>query len=109
MSSDKISIINNFKVDIAAGLDSVSVNILKRKAKIVVDPLVFVYNLSIEKSIFLDKLKIVDVKLLFKSGDRTNTNNYRPIYILNSFSKILEKIIKAKLFSLFIRFFLENN
>lgn len=57
------------------GLDTVTVKILKRISKFIEYPLAFVYNLST----FPDKLKIADIKLIFKNGNRTNMNNYRPI------------------------------
>jgi len=37
------------------------------------------------------------LKPLFKNGDSTNINNYRPISMISNFAKILEKIIKFRL------------
>jgi len=34
---------------------------------------------------------------MYKTGERLNINNYRPISILISFSKILEKIIAKRI------------
>ena len=65
---------------------------LKCISKLVVDPLVYIYNLSIEQSIFPDTLKIADVKPLFKNGDKSIMSNYRPISMLSNFSKIFEMV-----------------
>ena len=46
------------------------------------------------------KLKIAKVILLFKSGQKCQLNNYRPISILPTFSKILEKIMYNPLYTL---------
>ena len=44
---------------------------LKSISKLVVNPLVYIYSLSIEQSIFPDTLKVADVKPLFKNGDKS--------------------------------------
>ena len=41
---------------------------------------------------------------LFKDGDRTDCNNYRPISVLPTVSKIIERAIHAQLYS----YLLEN-
>lgn len=63
-----------------------------------------IYNLSISESTFLDKLKLAIIKPLYKNGDSTNINNYRPILMISNCAKILEKIIKYRLVE-----FLEKN
>jgi len=50
-------------------------------------------NHSIQNSIFSDSLKVAKVIPIFKSGDKTLITNYRPISLLNTFSKIYEKVI----------------
>jgi hypothetical protein len=43
--------------------------------------------------IFPERLKFAEVRPVFKKGDKTEFTNYRPISLLTSFSKIIEKII----------------
>jgi hypothetical protein len=43
------------------------------------------------QGIFPDDLKYSEIRPLFKKGDKSNTSNYRPISLLTSFSKLLEK------------------
>ena len=50
---------------------------------------------------FPDKLKIAKIKPLFKKGDSQSFNNYRPISLLPSKSKIFEKIIYDQTYSYF--------
>ena len=47
--------------------------------------------------IFPSRLKYASIKPIFKNGDKKNVANYRPISILPSFSKILEKIMYIRL------------
>ena len=46
-------------------------------------------------------MKLADVCPLFKSKDRSETNNYRPISLLLTLSKLLEKIICEKVYTFF--------
>jgi hypothetical protein len=46
---------------------------------------------------FPTRLKYVRAKPLLKNGDKENIANYRPISLLISFSKVLEKIIYDRL------------
>lgn len=90
-------IINNLNDDTAAGFDGVSVKTLKTIATNIIEPLTYIYNLSISESTFTDKLKLAIIKPLYKNGDSTNINNYRPISMISNFAKILEKIINYRL------------
>ena len=47
--------------------------------------------------IFPDVLKVTKVIPIHKSGDKSKVNNYRPISVLNSISKILEKLLVSRL------------
>ena len=64
-------------------------------------PLRYIFKLCIEKGIFTDQIKIAKVPPLFKKGDNALMDNYRPISVLPSFSKILERIICNRLYSFF--------
>ncbi|XP_047124200.1 uncharacterized protein LOC124806935 [Hydra vulgaris] len=52
-----------------------------------------VYKSSVYQGVFLDRLKIAIIILILKEGDCCNISNYRPISILSTFSKILERIM----------------
>jgi hypothetical protein len=47
--------------------------------------------------IFPDRLKYAATKPVFKKGNKQDISNYRPISLLIAFSKIIEKIIYARL------------
>ena len=61
-------------------------------------------NLSFQKSIFPQGMKIAKVTPLYKSGERCLASNYRPISILPFLSKLLEKLFLTRLQS-----FIDNN
>ena len=64
-----------------------------------------IFNISLAKGVFPDKLKIARVTPIFKKGNNTLVAIYRPISVLPCFSKLLERIIYNRLY----KFLLENN
>jgi hypothetical protein len=60
--------------------------------------------LSLSSGIVPTQLKIAKGIPIFKSGDQTAMDNYRPISLLSNFSKILEKVVGNRLTS-----YLESN
>ena len=81
----------------SSGIDDIPPMVLKHAANIISLPLTFIINLTLKTGIFPDRLKYAKVVLLFKFGNRTNINNYRPISIPPAVIKIFEKIITSRL------------
>jgi len=71
--------------------------ILKISAPFISTLLSYIFNKSMISGIFPTILKYATIKPIFKNGDKKNVANYRPICILPSFSKILEKIMYIRL------------
>ena len=63
-----------------------------------------IFNISLGKGVFPDKLKIARVTPIFKKGNDTLITNYRPISVLPCFSKLLERIMYNRLY----KFLIEN-
>ncbi|XP_065658222.1 uncharacterized protein LOC136082726 [Hydra vulgaris] len=74
----------------ASGFDDINSNVIKNSYKIIKDVLFKIFSLSIRQGIFPDQFKIAKITPIFKGGDLTNINNYRPISVLPVFSKVLE-------------------
>ena len=59
-----------------------------------------IINLSFEKGIYFDKLKLSKTIPLFKEkGSNLDCTNYRPISLLSNIYKIVEKLIHERLYS----------
>ena len=58
---------------------------------------IHIFNSSLVSGVFPDKMKIAKIIPLFKSGIKTEFNNYRPISLLPQLSKILEKLYNNRL------------
>ena len=77
----------------------ISFNVIKNCFGSLSKPLLYVFRLLLEEVIFLDDLKIAKVTPIFKAGDENDFGNYRPIFVLSCFSKILTKIMYKRLFN----------
>ena len=55
--------------------------------------LTYLFQLSLEKGVFPDDLKIAKLTPIYKAGDNSDVSNYRPISVLPCFSKILERLM----------------
>ena len=67
--------------------------LIKIAAELLSKPLAYIYNQSIAIGIVPDAFKISQVTPIYKSGDVTDTGNYRPISSLSPFAKVLERLI----------------
>ena len=76
----------------ASGPDMVTISLVKDAAISIAYPLMMIYNASLINGIFPDAWKLARVTLIYKSGPKTDTNNYRPISVVSVFSRILERL-----------------
>jgi hypothetical protein len=86
-------IIKSLKSKKAHGYDGVSTRILKWSRPYISSPLTYIFNKALEKGVYPTRLKYSTIVPIYKTGDGLNMSNFRPISLLISFSKILEKII----------------
>lgn len=93
----------------SCGHDSISTKLLKSVISTISQPLSHVFNLSFRSGTFPDRLKIAKVVPIFKGGDSTQYINFRPISLLPSLSKILEKLMYCRLEAYMEKFNLLNS
>ncbi|KAL4703558.1 hypothetical protein ACJJTC_000195 [Scirpophaga incertulas] len=99
VASEIENIIMNLRDDCAVGWDGISTQILKMSCTVLSPILTHICNLAISTGVFPDAFKKAIVHPIFKCGDKHNVNNYRPISVLSTLSKILEKIMNRNLVS----------
>ena len=92
-SKEILNIVKNLKNKFSCGSDEISTSIIKYIITAIVQPIVYIFNNSLRFGIFPDKLKLALIVPVFKKGDETKLDNYRPISLLPSFSKILERVM----------------
>lgn len=92
-----LKIVKNLKYSQSTGFDNISTQVVKHSINYLSDPLSHIFNSSMQTGVVPDQLKIAKVIPLYKSGDKSEFSNYRPISLLPIFSKILEKIMSKRL------------
>jgi hypothetical protein len=92
-----LAIIKSLSNKNSLDLDGLSLKFIKFIAHDICGPLAHIFNLSLTQGIFPEKLKTSRIVPIFKSGEKNLCDNYRPISLVSSLSKILEKIVATKL------------
>ena len=93
--------ISSLKTKTSCGIDGISVKNFKFLSPALIEPLSLIINQSLVTGIFPTKLKIAKVLPLFKKEDPTLMDNYRPVSLLPSISKVFEKIVFNQLYKYF--------
>jgi hypothetical protein len=92
-----VNIIRSFESKTSSDIDGISVGLLKEIALEISFPLAHIFNQSLVTGTFPEALKRSRIVPVHKQGDKTNCDNYRPIALLSSLSKILERFVAIKL------------
>ena len=97
--------LNNISVHSATGPDKISPKILKECKDQLAEPLLKLWQRSLETGQIPKILKQQTIVPIFKKGSRGNPENYRPVSPTSHVIKICERIIKKKM----MNFIEENN
>ena len=98
-NSEKIAkIIQNLKPKASSGPDGQSSKLLKAIGSVLAPTLSVIINQSLYTGIFPDKLKVAKVLPLYKMGENWLMENYRPISLLSTLSKVFERVVFEQLY-----------
>ena len=92
-----ISAINNLENKTSYGCDGISNKLLKLIKNEISKPITIIVNQCLTTEIFPTAFKIAKVKPIYKKGNKSDLNNYRPISLLPTISKIFERVIHTQL------------
>lgn len=94
--SELRNVIANLKLT-SPGHDNIDIRVVKECSDIILPFLKYIINLSFQHGCFPKNLQISKVTPIYKKGSKSQLNNYRPISLLSTFSKIFEKVMVARL------------
>ena len=83
----------------APGLDKLPATLVKLAATYIAKPLAKIFNESLLTGIFPSDWKEAKVIPVYKSGTKSNMNNYRPVSIISIIAKTMEKLVQKQIYS----------
>ena len=99
---DIIKIIKGLDPKSATGFDTIPPKLVILSSDAIAEPLTQLINVTtIDSHLFPTCEKVASVTPAFKKDDRLNKENYRPISVLNVFSKIFERFLLNKKYTIF--------
>ncbi|KAK9499191.1 hypothetical protein O3M35_003686 [Rhynocoris fuscipes] len=90
------------------GPDLIPPSLLRYCSTVLTYPLTVLFNKSLSSGTFPDVLKQSHIIPIYKSGDKANIKNYRPITIQSSIAKLFESLILDKIAPLFQNIIVEQ-
>ena len=96
-SNELLEAITQLKPKTSLDFNNLSMCFLKKIVNEIIEPLKHSISLSLSTGVVPTQLKIAKIIPVYKSGDKTCMDNYRPISLLSCFSKICEKIVSNRL------------
>ncbi len=103
ITEDKVTkLLANLEENKATGLDGVSAKLLQLLSPVLSKTITRLLIFSIATGTFPSTWNIGKVLPIYKSGNKSERNNFRPISVLCNLSKILEKHIHESLYTFLI-------
>jgi hypothetical protein len=93
--------IDNLKSKTSTGTDGLSNKLIKSIKQEILEPITTIVNQTFSTGIFPDRLKLAKVVPVYKKDNENIFNNYRPISLLPSLSKIFERLMHNQLHEYF--------
>ena len=102
--NEVLAILRKIKRRKAPGHDNIPTCMIIDGANEISAPLSELINHCLETSVFPSEEKIAKVTPIYKSGERSSMDNYRPISVLPVLSKVIERVVHQQVYD-----YLEKN
>lgn len=104
MLEETNTLILNMDSNKAPGFDMISMKQIKENIDVLAPVIMRIINNGINEANFPEELKESIIRPIYKGENKQNYENYRPISIMNSISKLFEKYIAKKLLNYLEKF-----
>ncbi|GCC25728.1 hypothetical protein chiPu_0004139 [Chiloscyllium punctatum] len=95
---DMWKLLENIKIDESSGSDQIYPRLLREARKEVAKPLARIFASSLSTGVIPEDWKEANVFSRFKSGNREISDNYRPVSLASVVSKVLERILRDRIY-----------
>ena len=102
--SELFAEITKLDVKTSSGTDNIGPKILKLSAPFIASSLTYIFNRMIDTGIYPSVLKNAKVAPIFKSGEKNVASNYRPISVLPTLLKLIERHVSKHLYKYLTKF-----
>ena len=98
-SQDVKDVLMHLNIYKACGPDLLSPRLLKEEATALEEPLSMLFNCSLEKCYFPVTWKDANISSIYKKDDKSLPSNYRPISLLSSIGKAMQRCVHKHLYN----------
>ena len=94
-----LGFLRNIKVDKSPGPDGIYSRILREAREKIAGALREIFVFSLATGEIPEDWRIANVVPLFKKGSKNNPGNYRPVSLTSVVGKLLERILRDRIYS----------
>lgn len=99
--NDVILSIKEMKNSESLGPDGIPVTFLKKSVNSIAIPLLIIFNKSLSSGTIHNLWKINNRTPIFKSGTKSDVQNYRPMTLISSVAKVMDSIVSKYVYKAF--------
>ena len=89
-------LLSNLNINKATGPDGISPRILSMAAEELAQPITLLFRKSLQSGKLPSEWKMAYVSPIFKKGNKSSVNNYRPVSLTCVVCKIMEKVVRGR-------------